>query len=373
MPHLYLHIPFCSHRCGYCDFLSSDDLSLKQSYMEALTAELAMIKANYGSRLKTIFIGGGTPSLLNLSETEKLLNAIAKQFDSDIDEFSIEANPESVTAEKVALWAAGGINRVSCGMQAGQPKLLDILERRSSYTQVEATINYLNRYNIKRYNIDLIYGIPEQSIDDLLLSVEMALKLGTKHLSTYALKLEKDVRMAKTVAKGELIMPEDDMVSDQLAELILYLEDRGFCRYEISNFAQNGEESLHNLAYWRAFDTLGAGVGAVYKVANTRYQNVSAISEYLELIKRGRLPIDQQKTEVLSREELIYEYLICNFRLARGVNAKEFKALFGIDFRKQYSDWIERMRSYQVLLVDGDNYAFNHRGMNTANYLLSYL
>ncbi len=373
MPHLYLHIPFCAHRCGYCDFLTSTDIALKKAYIDAVVKELALIKANYPQPLKTIFIGGGTPSILNLKETELLLRAINENFGREFSEFTIEANPESVTAEKVELWRAGGVNRVSCGMQAGQTKLLEILDRKSNYQQVINLIDNLHKYGIERYNIDLIYAVPAQTIDDVLASAKMVLDLGAKHISAYALKLEPTVKMAKAAIRGDITLPSDDYAAEQLDALIAYLNEHGLARYEISNFSAKGEESLHNLAYWRAFDTLGAGTGAVYKFGNKRYQNLASIEDYILSVNNGDLPIDESKTENLTVEEQVYEYIITNFRLSRGIDCQEFKALFALDFENEYRWWLKKLQNFQVLERTDKGYAFNNRGLNVANYLLSYL
>ncbi len=373
MAHLYLHIPFCAQRCGYCDFLTSTDVSLKSAYTKALAEELRLIKASYKQPLKTIFIGGGTPSLLNLKEMDILLRAINENFGKDFAEFTIEANPESVTEEKVKLWQEGGVTRVSCGMQAGQENLLTTLDRNSSYEQVVQLVDYLHKYGIERYNIDLIYGIPAQTTADLLASAKMVLDVGAKHISAYALKLEPRVKMAKKVAKGELLLPNDDIVADQLDALVEYLDKYDLKRYEISNFSLEGEESLHNLAYWRAYDTLGAGTGAVYKLSGKRYQNYSDIKMYIEAIENGLLPYDDNLIEALGIEEQIYEYIISNFRLARGLDTQEFQRLFNRDFTLDYADWLKKMQRFGVLEQRDDYFAFNNNGLNVSNYLLSEL
>ncbi len=373
MSHLYVHIPFCASRCGYCDFTTSTDLSNIDDYVTLLCREVTLLSQRYPLPLKTLYFGGGTPSLLPATAFQKIVATIARCFGPVTEEFTVEVNPESVTAPLIETLAELGVNRISLGMQARQPELLQLLERNSRYRQVEQAVTLLRRYGIVNYNIDLIYGIPGQTLDQVAQTVDSICQLGASHVSAYALKLENEVPLARRIARGDINLPDDDSYADMLDLVIDKLAAAGIKRYEVSNFSREGYHSRHNSAYWSGVDTLGVGLAAVYKVAGQRFYNTTEMETYRRRLARYCLPYDQTKTEKLSLADQAYEYAILNLRTGKGISLADYHAKFALDFCQQYAGWIDKYQRYGVLLATKDRLYLNQHGLNTANYILSDL
>lgn len=373
MPHLYLHIPFCQQRCGYCDFVTNTALARVDDYLAALLIDIELLARQYAMPLRTLYIGGGTPSVLTPSQISQVVSAVTKRFGVTSGEVTVELNPESTTEDFIKALVAEGVNRISMGMQARQPKLLDILDRRGSYSDVDRAVNWLHKHGITNYNIDMIYGIPSQTLDDVKQTLASILALAPNHLSAYALKLEDGTAMAKRVQNGLITLPDDDSYADFLDCIIDTLGAHGLARYEVSNFAKTGYQSQHNLAYWQAATTLGAGLGAVYCVDNCRYHNMVALDDYLASAKRLKLPLDSAKTQQMDTAACRYEYVITSMRLSKGLNSKEFKRLFGVEFNDIYTDWIKKYTQLGVLKNKASFYYLTDHGLNISNYILSDL
>lgn len=364
MAHLYVHIPFCTHSCGYCDFAKTNQLSLIDPYLDALESEIQLLKERFAAAnqpLKTLYVGGGTPSALNKKALERLLSLLEASFGHPSEEYTVEMNPETVTPEKAALLVKYGVNRVSLGLQAKQPELLTILERRSDYAQGMRAVAMLQSAGIQRLSLDVIYGIPGQTREDLVETLEACIALGADHLSCYALKLEPETPMGALEASGALVMPEDDGVADQLEVIVDYLGQRGFERYEISNFALPGCESRHNLAYWMGVDTLGLGLSAAYLQAGMRYTNTGELNAYFELLRAGKLPIGDQ--ECLDASDLCLELLMLRLRLKVGLNLAEYRSRTGIDLAATKGPEIERLTAAGLVVLDSGWLRLTDAGM----------
>ncbi len=373
MSHLYVHIPFCAERCAYCDFATTTNLRAIDDYVNLICREINLLYSRYPLPLKTIYFGGGTPSLLPIAAFQKIIGTITASFGAVALEFTVEVNPESASDDLIAALVSLGVNRISLGMQARQERLLKILGRNSRYGQVWQTVNALQHHGITNYNIDLIYGIPEQTLDDVVATVDDIVNLRATHVSAYALKLESAVPLARRVASGALTLPSDDAYADMLDVIIARLAQNGLARYEVANFAKVGYHSVHNSAYWSAADTLGVGLAAAYKVAGRRFYNTASLADYASLIGQSKLPLDDAKTERLTAADRAYEYAILNLRTVRGIHLADYRAKFGYDFKTHYAAWCDKYRNYGVLLeVDGHLRLTDH-GLNTANYILSDL
>lgn len=368
MSHLYIHIPFCAHRCGYCDFVSSSRLELIPQYLEALYAELRLLYKQYPWPLKTIYIGGGTPSVLNESDFSVLLEQVKSTYGMPSQEWTVEMNPETVTPEKIASLVKNGVNRVSLGMQAKQPHLLQVLERNSRFEDVEKAVSLIKQAGIPHVSLDLIYGIPGQTLSELTESLEAVLGLDPDHISTYALKLEPQTPMGVLEQKGLIELPLDDLVADQLDLVIDTLVNAGYERYEVSNFAKGGCESKHNLAYWHGCDTLGAGMGAVYLVGNTRYENHSDFQAYFASSLEAELPIANQ--EKLEKEDLLLETLMLELRLAEGVCLKAFEEKFDMDFEILFERYIAKYIKLGLMAKNETHVYLTRQGMGIENAIL---
>ncbi len=373
MSHLYVHIPFCKSRCGYCDFVTSTELDLIDDYVDLLCREIKLLYDRYPFRLKTLYFGGGTPSLLSPSAFKRICTAIGQTFGAVQGEFTVEVNPESVDED----WLKGvidlGVNRISLGMQAYREQLLKVLDRNSRYRDVYQLVERLQRNGIVNYNIDCIYGIPGQTVDDVAETIARICDLTPTHVSAYALKLEATVPLAKRIARGDLALPSDDEFADMLDVIIDQLALAGIARYEVSNFARPNYHSRHNAAYWSAVDTLAVGLAAAYKIANRRYYNVTPFIDYRRLLAAGQLPRDDARSELLTANDLEYEYAILNLRTTKGIDLADYRTKFGRDFSALYRSWIDKYRRYGVLVCTDGRLFLNDRGLNTANYILSDL
>lgn len=335
---LYVHIPFCDHICGYCDFARVlYDESLVDNYLSKLEKEI--LSKNL-KKLKTIYIGGGTPSALSLSQLERLFK-ILDFYTKEIVEYTIEANPESLNQEKALLFKKYGINRISLGMQVSQNHLLKLIERKHSFQQVKATVKMLKQLGINNISIDLMYGIPNQSLADLKESLQAVVNLNIKHLSLYGLTIEPGSKFALKGYKAATA----DLDADMYEMATDYLNKAGFLRYEISNFAKKGYQSHHNKIYWKYEDFIGVGLYASSKISNQRYTNTRNLKDYLSK--------NANKTIVnLSKDDQIFEFIMMNLRLAEGFCFKEFKKRFQVDFKSKYAQQIESLVNENLLIVD---------------------
>jgi oxygen-independent coproporphyrinogen-3 oxidase len=285
--HLYLHVPFCAQRCGYCDFVTVvGKPHLHGAYVDALLAELDLERPMLEPGLDTIFLGGGTPTFASTSELERLLRALPTA-----REVTVEANPETVTPELAALLSRNGVNRVSVGAQSFQTHLLDVLERRAGAEDVTRAVYVLRDAGFDNVSLDLIYGIPGQTAADLDRDLDRALDLAPEHLSCYELEAKPGTRF--THAHGRALERQAEAMETYFERVVERLTGSGYRWYETANFARSDERdlrALHNLAYWEGRDYLGLGIGAVSTVGERRWQNAPSLRAYLAALAAGRPP-----------------------------------------------------------------------------------
>lgn len=317
---VYIHIPFCEDICSYCDFCKiyyDEDFAYK--YLDALDKE---IKDNYnGDIINTLYIGGGTPSSLSINNIKKLLE-ITKQFNKDNLEFTFECNIENIDEDKIKLLKQYGVNRISVGVQTFNSDFLLFLNRKHNKQEVFDKINIIKKY-FDNINIDLIYAIPKQKIEDLENDINSFLKLDINHISTYSLIIEDN-----TILKSLKVVPIDDTLDYEMYKLICTkLKDNGYKHYEVSNFAKEGYESRHNLVYWNNKQYYGFGAGASGYIGDIRYTNTRSIKNYVE----GNL---NRQIENLSINEKIENEFILGFRKIDGINIDEFYSKYKIDIDK---------------------------------------
>jgi oxygen-independent coproporphyrinogen-3 oxidase len=312
--HLYIHLPFCAQRCGYCDFVTVvGRRGQHAAYVDALLAELALEGDVLASRPATIFLGGGTPTFTEPRELERLLSKLP-----EADEVTVEANPETVTAELAALLARSGVNRVSLGAQTFQPRLLRVLERVAGPDDVRRSVYHLRDAGFDNISLDLIYGIPGQKPADVDSDIEQALELRPEHLSCYELEAKAGTRF--THAHGEELTRQAEAMEDYFARVVETLVGAGYRWYETANFCRPAADaggrdlrSQHNLAYWRARDYLGLGVGAVSTIAGERRRTTPRLGAYLDALREGRRP--ERELEPLSPEVTREERVMLGLRL----------------------------------------------------------
>jgi oxygen-independent coproporphyrinogen-3 oxidase len=321
---LYIHVPFCFHKCHYCDFYSFVDSQDRQEpFVTRLIRELnALAPWALQAPLQTIFIGGGTPSLLRLPLWTRLLKALDDTFDLSLirqghGEFTVECNPETVTPDLLDILKAGGVDRVSLGAQSFQPDHLKTLERWHDPQNVVRSVELVRAAGLSRWSLDLIYAIPGQTLDQWTVDLDHALRLSPSHLSCYNLTFEPNTPMTKRLRRGEFEATPDELAGEMFQVTGERLRRAGLHRYEVSNYAAPGQESQHNLAYWRGEEWLAAGPSASAHVAGHRWKNVPRLGDYLAFDDAGFAPI--QDHEPPDARRALAEDLMCGIRLAEGL------------------------------------------------------
>ena len=320
--HLYVHLPFCSHRCGYCDFVTVVGRSGQHGvYVDALLAELDLRGDALAAEVETVFLGGGTPTFTEHAELERLLRALPAA-----EEVTVEANPETVTTEVAALLRANGVSRVSLGAQTFAPRLLDVLDREASPDDVRRSVHNLRDAGFDNISLDLLYGIPGQSPSDLACDLIEALALEPEHLSCYELEAKPGTRF--THAHGEELARQADAMEGYFEQVVETLTESGYRWYETANFCLDGAlgagrdlRARHNLAYWRGRDYVGLGIGAVSTVGGVRRRNLPGLSRYVSALTSGCLP--PSETEPIDRAVRSRELLMLGLRLDEPVAVED--------------------------------------------------
>ena len=309
--HLYVHLPFCAHRCGYCDFVTLVGRPEQHArYVDALRAELELEQGVLSQPLDSVFLGGGTPTFTEPAALRSLLAALPAA-----SEVTIEANPETVNAEVAELLAESGITRISLGAQTFQPKLLEVLERRAEPDDVRRAIYHLRDVHIDNISLDLIYGIPGQEPSDLERDLDEALALESDHLSCYELEAKPGTRF--THAHGDELVRQADAMEGYFERVVERLVADGYRWYETANFCRAGRQSRHNLGYWLGRDYLGLGIGAVSTVAGLRWRTAPSLGGYLRALEAGSAPA--RETEPIDDDTYRCERLMLGLRLDEPV------------------------------------------------------
>ncbi len=285
---VYVHVPFCAHRCDYCDFATwTDRDQVIDDYVDACVVDIERHNANGAPAASSVFFGGGTPSRIPAEQLARILNAIERRDDAEV---TVECNPDSVDADKLAVYAAAGVNRVSIGVQSMVPHVLDGLGRTHNPENVERAVAFARTAGIERVNVDLIYGTPGESPEDWQHTLEGALALGVEHVSAYALTVEPATPLGRAVAAGTRVAPDDDIQADAYTSADELLTAAGFEWYEVSNWAKPGEQCRHNELYWNGGEYLGIGCAAHGHTDGRRWWNVRTPERYVEAVSQGRQP-----------------------------------------------------------------------------------
>ncbi len=358
---IYVHLPFCRVHCTYCPFAISTDLSLQDRYVDALVLE---IETRARGRADSVFFGGGTPSRLSIENLARVTAALRSGFDLESGfEFSIEANPEDVTAESLAAWRDLGVNRVSIGVQSFADDELTPLGRVHG-SQLAQDAVQLARASGLRTNLDLIAGLPGQSIESFRRSLDRAVGCGAGHLSLYMLDLEEKTPLETQVRRGRITLPDDERVAEMYLEAIGSLAAAGLVQYEISNFSRPGEECLHNLRYWTRGEYFGFGMSAHSFLGDSRFANTRNIREYIE-----RVPEASDFREELGATEVKRETIFLGLRRTWGLNYLEIESMCG----EEGIQWIERGLREGWLRENGERVAFTPSGFLSSTELISEL
>jgi oxygen-independent coproporphyrinogen III oxidase len=362
---LYVHLPFCRVHCTYCPFAVSTDVSLDDRYTAALVREILSAWGSVG--VDTVYFGGGTPSRSSTANLETITAAIHKAFDVAVgSEFTMEANPEDVTVESLAQWRALGVNRISIGVQSFHDGELYPLGRGHRSDRARQAVADAVRSGM-RTSLDLIAGLPGQTRSSFEESLRMAVESGVGHLSLYLLDLEEGTALYEQVRSGRAHIPDDEETAAHYLSAIETLERAGLRQYEISNFARPGQESRHNLRYWRRSGYLGFGMGAHSFGQDMRWANTRNITRYIEAIERGESAVEQR--EVLSEGERRREQLFLGLRQVAGLDYAELVELCG----QEGVEWTTRGTQEGWLVRSDGRVAFTPSGFLLSNETISQL
>lgn len=374
---LYVHIPFCVKKCAYCDFLSAPaGEKTREQYVDALIGEIGAYRDNEvanNSVVTTIFFGGGTPSILEGSCVERAMVAIRSAFDVAADaEITIEANPGTVTKEKLETYRRAGINRISFGLQSTDNDALKILGRIHTYEEFLESYQLARDCGFDNINIDLISAIPKQTVAMWEQDLKRVAELDPEHISAYSLIIEHGTPFAKFYGgdcEGECELPteEDERLMYQRTEEVL--ETAGYHRYEISNYAKKGKECKHNLGYWERKNYLGLGLGASSFIDNVRFKNIDILPVYMEKSKNPE--VMREEVEHLSLTEQMEETVFLGLRKMQGVSIDEVRKQFGPVFEIRYSDNVRRMETEGLIVVEDGYFRLTKKGIDVSNYVFA--
>ena len=372
---IYIHIPFCVRKCAYCDFLSGPhDEDTIQAYVKALINEVHAYHAQASKcEVTTIFLGGGTPSVLKAKHIEQIFKALRKGFHIKADaEITIEANPGTVTREKLEVYRACGINRISFGLQSTNNQELKLLGRIHTYEEFLESYQLARECGFDNINVDLISAIPKQTLASWEETLQNVIALNPEHISAYSLIVEEGTTFAKVYGEG--CPGEKDLPDEEEERKIYYrteelLKEAGYHRYEISNYAKEGKECRHNVGYWERVEYLGIGLGAASLIDNTRYKNTDDLAYYIEHAEQ--LDVIQEDIQVLSTKEQMEEFMFLGLRKMEGISEKEFAETFNVDIGQQYQEQIERLMKQNLLKKENGRLMLTKQGIDVSNYVFA--
>ncbi len=370
---IYIHIPFCKSKCIYCDFVSVTNQTLIDKYFEYLLKEIEMYKEVLNRfKVVTIYFGGGTPSLVNGLYIEKVINKIKKYNDLDkLLEFTIEVNPGTINRKKIEIYKKIGINRISIGLQSTNNNILKMLGRIHDYEEFLESYNLIREVGFNNVSLDLMFGLPNQTIEMFESSIDKVIKLNPEHISAYSLKVEESTKLYKLIEKGILEEPNEELDRNMYELLIDKLGENKYNLYEISNFSKKGFESKHNMIYWKRENYLGLGLAAHGFVDNKRYGNVISFDEYFNIIDNETKPIEEVSD--ICEEENLFEEIMLGLRLLRGINYKEINKKYNIDFIKEHNQEIVELLEEKMIEMNNERMWITEKGMSISNTIITKL
>ena len=352
---LYIHIPFCNSKCNYCNFLSfvcNPEEKLK--YVESLKQEIKIQAKQYSSiySIRTIYIGGGTPSSLPNGTIKDILQTIFRYFTvKNNAEITIEINPNTVNEEKINEYVLSGVNRFSIGLQSTNEEILKSMGRTHNVQDFNQAIDYIRDNGVSNINADLIIGYPGQTIKDVIDSVKYLIKQNIPHISCYMLSVEKGTKLKDLVSKDVAVLPTEEKVINMYQSVVNTLSKYGFNRYEVSNFAKPGFSCKHNLVYWKREDYLGLGIGAHSYINGIRFSNTENLNTYNECIKTtGKAPICEVKK--LTEQDKKEEFIMLSLRTSEGLDSNEYQELFNEDIIAKKKEVIISLAKLGFLSID---------------------
>lgn len=372
MAGLYIHIPFCAKRCLYCDFFSSTDMKFREPYLTAMIREMELRQEYIGKEpLETIYFGGGTPSQLQAADFEQIFNAIYRLFDVSLcKEITLEANPDDMTPEYVSSLRSLPFNRVSMGIQSFKEEDLRFLNRRHTRDQALRAVATCKENGINNISIDLIYGLPGQTLKEWEDNLAEAIRLETPHISAYHLIYEEGTALYKLMQAGKVSPAEEELSLSLFSTLIERLTEAGYLHYEISNFARPGYFSMHNSSYWIGKKYLGIGPSAHSYNGESRQWNISSLPLYLKGITNG---IPSIETEVLDINTRYNDFIITGLRTMWGINLNDIQKLFGKEKAEYCLRQTESYTKQGVLIRNKDTFTLSRQGIFISDGIMSDL
>lgn len=367
---MYIHIPFCKQKCYYCDFLSLENSKRISEYIECLQKEIVSFAKEIKEKLnvKTLYIGGGTPSYIDSKYIIDVLNCIKENYYINENiEITIEINPGTINIQKLQDYFINGINRISIGLQSADNKLLKDIGRIHRFSDFLKTYGMVRDVGFKNTNVDIMLGLPNQTIEILEDTINKVIELKPKHISTYSLIIENGTRIKSLINSSEYIMPDEETERQMYWHIKNKLEENGYKHYEISNFAYPGFESKHNLDCWRQEEYVGFGLGAHSYIDGFRYSNTENIDEYIynvnNMSEEDNITIHEKQT----KRDMMKEYMILGMRVIDGVNIEEFKRKFKAKPLMLFKKELQELIKEGYLLIDGNNIKLSEKGIDFAN------
>ena len=365
---VYIHIPFCKHKCSYCDFVSfegKDDLI--QQYIKCLKDEIR-IKKNNDYLVKTIYIGGGTPSYISAKSIKDILNVIREKFKVDENaEITIEINPGTIDKEKMQTYIESGINRISVGLQSSNDSLLKEIDRIHNFEQFLETIKIAKSVGFSNINADVMIGLPNQTIYDVEDTINLLLKENLQHISVYSLIVEDGTKIKKQIENKKLSLPDEEIERYMYWFTKRKLEKNGFIHYEISNFAKPGYASKHNMDCWNQKEYIGFGLNASSYEDDVRYKNTSDLKIYIKNLEKGEQLKNIQIEEKQDKKAKMDEFFLLGLRKINGVNLNEFEHKFNENPIFIYKDTFEKLLDEDLIVFDINYVKLSKKGLDLAN------
>lgn len=365
---IYIHIPFCMRKCNYCDFLSSrcDEKTVRE-YVKSLVDEIKSNAFKYNNYLiKTIYIGGGTPSYINEEHIKNILDTLYSNYYVDNDaEITIEANPGTINKEKLMCYKQSKINRLSIGLQSSNNNELKLLGRIHTYEEFEQNYYLARECGFDNINIDLMSAIPSQTVDSYKESLVKICNLEPEHISSYSLILEEGTVFYDI--QDKLVLPNEDEEREMYYLTVEYLKKNGYDRYEISNYCKKGYESKHNSSYWTGRSYIGFGLGASSYIEDERYTNTLSIEEYI--VDSGIR--SKHDVSVLSKQNKMEEFMFLGLRMTKGISKKEFYKKFDVDVKNIYKDVFDKYIDTGFIIEENDIIRLSDKGIDVSNTILA--
>lgn len=375
MAGIYIHIPFCAAKCRYCDFISFADHSNWERYFAALISEMDLwSKEAAGITFDTVFIGGGTPSIVPPKVMERIMSQLTSCFAIAPDaEITIESNPGTLTREKLEAYKNAGINRISIGLQSSDDIVLENIGRIHNYEQFVKSFELARECGFSNINVDIMYGLPEQTVEIHLDTIKRIAALGADHISAYSLILEESTPLYMDVNGGGQSLPDEDTAYDMHIDGIKLLSELGYERYEVSNYAKPGFRSKHNLNYWNNGEYLGLGLNSHSAMRINgewkRWSNKAELESYIDDCALGKLPIAGQM-EIIDEAEEMFETLMLGLRKTDGVSFSEFKARFGKALTDVFASAIQKLIDCGWIEIADGHLKLTANGMDLQNMAL---